>query len=438
MVKKLEEYKWMCPEPFMSSTSWTDGTYRPCCDMYPRRFSPEIIKLLIDSFDISTEDIQDLKESQKTSRAGEVMAKVYKKYIPTISTHTFSEYFESDYHKLAKQLFVDERLDILKETCSGCILAEKSGIKSRREVYTSKLGPDFKKEVEQTIHNYIEDKSNSDVYDRVDVTALVGNICNLSCSMCSSGSSSKYYSEAIKLGESNDRKSIIKSRIRPEVIDDLIKNVLPKTRQMKITGGEPLLSKDFMSLLKKLPTELKNRLQLVITSNLTIDPTEICELIKDFESVEFRISVEGVGEVNDYIRYPSNWNTLLEYCNIIKMYPNITANWSTTVNALNIGHSWKLLELQPDYVSSVAFGSIVTNNFYSINSIPNDIKNKYLNRLYGLGRKYPDTIRFIKLLENAEYNEKEMQLMLAHCRRRDIARGTNLLDVFPEWKDYYK
>ena len=44
----------------------------------------------------------------------------------------------------------------------------------------------------------------------------------------------------------------------------------------------------------------------------------------------------------------------------------------------------------------------------------------------------------IKYLENAEYNETDMWKMLRHIKRRDRLRGTNLLDVFPEWKSIMK
>ena len=78
-------------------------------------------------------------------------------------------------------------------------------------------------------------------------------------------------------------------------------------------------------------------------------------------------------------------------------------------------------------------GSPVTNNFYSLNSIPYDIREIYLDKLYQTGHS-----DLIKYLENAEYNETDMWKMLRHIKRRDRLRSTNLLDVFPEWKKYYE
>ena len=77
--------------------------------------------------------------------------------------------------------------------------------------------------------------------------------------------------------------------------------------------------------------------------------------------------------------------------------------------------------------------SLVTNNFYSLKSIPNDIKDKYLSELY-----QHKMVDLIKLLESSTYDENDMWNMLRHIKRRDGLRETNLLNVWPEWKEYYE
>ena len=83
------------------------------------------------------------------------------------------------------------------------------------------------------------------------------------------------------------------------------------------------------------------------------------------------------------------------------------------------------------------FGSLVTSNFYTIDSIPLDIRDQYLNKMYQYGRQYNEVRDLIKLLEQSNYNEDLMWGMLKHIKRRDILRKRNLLDVFPEWEPYY-
>jgi len=86
--------------------------------------------------------------------------------------------------------------------------------------------------------------------------------------------------------------------------------------------------------------------------------------------------------------------------------------------------------------------SIVANNFYSINSIPDDIKDIYLNLYYSKINKYnslgkEQSKKFIKYLEHSIYNEQDMIKMIQHIKRRDKLRNTNMLNLFPEWKFYY-
>ena len=102
--------------------------------------------------------------------------------------------------------------------------------------------------------------------------------------------------------------------------------------------------------------------------------------------------------------------------------------FTTTINALNIARIPELLKLRKGHA-----GAFVSNKEYSINSVPPDIKDIYLNKLYEEGHT-----ELINYLENATYNEEEMWKMLRHVKRRDRIRGTNLFDVFREWKEYYE
>jgi MoaA/NifB/PqqE/SkfB family radical SAM enzyme len=171
-----------------------------------------------------------------------------------------------------------------------------------------------------------------------------------------------------------------------------------------------------------------------VSTNGTIDPTKFITLCKKFKTVKVDISIEGVRNVHEYIRYPSKWNTIVNnYKKLI--LSNIKPTFVTTINALNVGRLHEILEVLPE--NKVSFSSLVTNNFYSLNSIPPDIKDVYLKRLSGF-KYFKQKQTLIDYLNNTEYNEQDMVQMIQHIKRRDKLRGTNLLDVFPEWKEYYE
>jgi hypothetical protein len=138
-------------------------------------------------------------------------------------------------------------------------------------------------------------------------------------------------------------------------------------------------------------------------------------------------SLEGVGKVNEYIRYPSKWNKVKKNLDIYRTFAFV--NIAATVNALNVSHVHKLKKLDPD----VSY-TMVTNNFYSLNSVPPIFIDKYLNILYQ--NRDIDIIKFFE--KDYNFNDEDMIRMLMHIRRRDKLRNTNLLSVFPEWRPYYE
>ena len=132
--------------------------------------------------------------------------------------------------------------------------------------------------------------------------------------------------------------------------------------------------------------------------------------------------------MTNYIRYGSDFDVVLKHYDMMQEIWGGDVMFTTTINALNIARIPELLKLRKGHA-----GSPVTNNFYSISSIPYEIREIYLNKSYEEG-----ATDLIKYLENAEYNETDMWKMLRHIKRRDRLRGTNLLEVFPEWKEYYE
>ena len=202
-MKKLEDYEWICPEPFANLMTTTDSRYIPCCAL----------------------DYNAL----------------YKKHYDELSStkkHTIKEYYESEFLNKFRDAIKNNDREFLKDICKNCISTEKSGNRSHRQYYLSRyVRGDFKnkkKELEKVISN----NSVPNFLHSVEALSIGGNICNLSCNMCGSGCSSKYNSEAYKLHE--EKFMLPMSSNYGKFIEDLNKfDIL----EMKFTGGEPLLIK---------------------------------------------------------------------------------------------------------------------------------------------------------------------------------------------------
>lgn len=383
-MKKLEDYEWICPEPFTNLFTTPSGHYVPCC--------------AIDYTELFKNYGDELSETGK---------------------HTIDDYLNSDFLKKMRKAMKENDKDFLKDICKNCIKSEQVGNRSHRQWYLQRFIQDEFTHKKQELERLIHEESYPTFLHSVEALSIGGNYCNLACNMCGSGNSSKYNSEAIKLGEEKNMQS--QPVNYKKFYDDLYKfNVL----EFKFTGGEPLLIKKHYEVMSK---QSRDTIIRIIT-NGTVNPKKLITTLEGFKKVIINVSAEGPKDVTNYIRHGSDFDIVLKHYDMMQDVWGDDVMFTATINALNISRIPELLKLRKGHA-----GSPVTNNFYSVNSIPDDIKEIYLQKLYEEGE-----YDLIKYLQNSEYNETDMWKMLMHIKGRDRLRGTNLLEVFPEWKKYYE
>jgi sulfatase maturation enzyme AslB (radical SAM superfamily) len=84
--------------------------------------------------------------------------------------------------------------------------------------------------------------------------------------------------------------------------------VFNHVEEMLFTGGEPFLSRQHFYILEQLVQRGQaSQVSLRYHSNLTHLPEQLLEYWSHFKSVQINCSIEAVGELNNYIRYPSKW-----------------------------------------------------------------------------------------------------------------------------------
>lgn len=395
-MKKLEDYHWICPEPFANINTSFEGIPKPCCVMIP---TDDLVKFI---------DFKNIK---------------------TVEEVSFDNYWNDPLLKRLKNAMKNGGDDeFLKTACSVCSLQEESGNRSHRQFYIDRFENDFF-HLKNKLEKVIESDNPPDFLYSVELDHLIGNICNLSCAYCSPLESSSFDKESVLIGENTERQFGLKNK--NNLFDKDLYKIFNMSEEIKFAGGEPLISKKLYEVIDMI--ESPEEKQIRVVTNGTKFVKKFLEKTKKFKKVTVNMSIEGVGEFNDYIRYPSKWDSV---CKNINTFINSDINFilTPTHNAISLGKLHELCELFGN--ECVTTGSIVTNNFYSLRSIPPDIKEIYLNKLYHYG-KY-DVVKFaIKYLENAKFNETEMYSMLSHIKRRDKHRNMCLLNYVPEWEKYY-
>ena len=136
------------------------------------------------------------------------------------------------------------------------------------------------------------------------------NLCNFACVYCSSDFSSQWASEL----------NIKPVRPDPQQIQqfkDYIFGHAANLKHVYLAGGEPLLMKENLELLKLLKQH-NPTVNLRINTNLSKVDTKIFDLICGFKNVHWTVSVESMAEEFEYIRYGGSWQDFLDNLSVIR------------------------------------------------------------------------------------------------------------------------
>lgn len=269
-------------------------------------------------------------------------------------------------------VFQSEEFDQIRENPTGCWkcqMHENRGGKSHRMLWNERENDDG-----------IAKLTNLDIY--------MGNLCNLACVTCSSANSSKWISEEKKVyGKAEKTKQ---DNIDIELSWDLVKDL----NRIKLAGGEVTIMPEHKSFLQQIiDFGVSKNITLVYIVNNTQDPREFKEFFDQFKSVEFILSVDGIGKVSDYVRYHSNWNDLNRNIqHTIDMGIKVSVNCVSSV--LNVYHLPEVLEWWNDR-GDIFFRLLDYPQHLSIRILQDNDRKKVIDKL----SKYNEFEHIIKVLK---------------------------------------
>lgn len=218
----------------------------------------------------------------------------------------------------------------------------------------------------------------------------LGNLCNIACIMCSSNNSTKWIEEEKKLFGSAFRayQDDIDLTVDYELVKDL--------ERIKLAGGEPLIIPGVVQLMERLiELDVAKNITLSIITNNTQDPRKFAKYFEQFKSVEFICSVEGVGDVNDYVRYGSNWNMVDTNIQRAKDL-GILCSINCVVSILNVYH---LPDMAEWWDGVISYRILDYPSHLSISSLTLDERAIVLARLNG----YPEFDHISQAIIEAPY-----------------------------------
>ena len=216
-----------------------------------------------------------------------------------------SEYFTSPHLAKVRQDLLD---GVKNPSCAKCWQDEENGGDSLRLISNRTIG----RATDTPLMEQIEDPKLSNIKS-FDLT--LGNLCNLKCVMCNPAESSQLLAEAklhpeIKTRYEKDYSQKDFDWPKTDDFVDWCNKYLPQSIHIKFTGGEPFIIPWIQTVLDKIPDEQKKKCVLHFTTNLTIVNLGLFENFSKFKEVWLSVSVEGIKETHEYLRYGHKWETL--------------------------------------------------------------------------------------------------------------------------------
>ena len=236
------------------------------------------------------------------------------------------------WHSLLMKDIRQSMLDGKKHpSCYGCWRVEDTGSKSFREIANKDypVSPELLKTIVPPVK-----------FRYVDLR--FGNLCNLACRMCDPYSSAKLSKEFIEMygQEYLDQYKNMNWFKSPLFWEELYR-YKDDFEKIHLVGGEPLLVKECWKFLRTLSEDpCAKNIVLSYNTNLSHIPPEALEIWPKFKGVVLLVSMDGIGRVNEFIRYPLKWSdfekNLWEIENNFEKYNILNCQVQPTIQAYNI------------------------------------------------------------------------------------------------------
>jgi sulfatase maturation enzyme AslB (radical SAM superfamily) len=203
--------------------------------------------------------------------------------------------------------------------------------------------------------NAIEFDKIQNKKDYLTVGGVLDNVCNSACFSCNEQLSTKIGS--------------LKSKSYP-IIDNsgkFWKLPLDRVVHLDINGGEPSASKNYRHLLQNVPPNVKS---IRINTNCSTVIPEVSNLLESGIHVTVTVSLDGIEDTHDYVRWPIKWDKFYKNLLTYKSMGIQDLNTWTTVSALNIGDFSNILNFVKDHN---------LNHSYALLNAPEVLNVKYSN-----------------------------------------------------------
>lgn len=355
--------------------------------------------------------------------------------------------------------------------CNDCYVMEKYGKVSGRQKQLLKTGitvADFVKSCASS--PFVSEFEKSLQQGQTDLLPLdwqidLGNHCNSACVMCAPASSSRLASEFHRIGLID--KLPVLNWTQDSARVDLLIDLLSKTSNLAylhFVGGETLITPGFKKILQALVKhDFRHNITVGLTTNLTVWDPEINHMLGEFKQVNLGMSIDSTTRVNDYVRYPSDIQSVTE---IMHQWIDLSRrhNWiptiRTTPTALTAGELLDIYKFalenqvgiescnfldEPQLLRMSVLPLMIRRHISA--QIQNWLQHQTIDTATVINTRDPnqvtqsilqDAASYVNYLENSPDETHQLPAMIQYLKKLDQSRGNCVLDYLPEYEELFR
>lgn len=303
------------------------------------------------------------------------------------------------------------------EYCTACWKLEDAGITSDRKLKNSALDFYWNRDI-QSIK---KDASNGN-YSPILIKHETSNKCNSTCVTCGPSASTAWS----KLGK---KINIIPTPATKISYSDIDKLKFSKLIGINFVGGEPLYEKANFYILEKLLEHNNTNCFIQITTNGSVALSDKNKkILNNFKKINFNVSIDGVGPVFEYLRYPLKWNILLSNLEFFKSITNIVSV-SYTVSNLNVLYHHDTINWFKSQNLDFHVNPVVYPTHFRPQALPLLIKKEILDKSI----ESSNLEILLDIDQHSAKDDEDFSKMLSIIKQQDDAKGISIQNYLPEF-----
>jgi len=285
--------------------------------------------------------------------------------------------------------------------CNRCWSLEKRGLTSDRQLKNAAYDVYADKDI-----RYVEESCRKGEFRPEIFKIYTSNICNSTCVTCNPSFSTAW-------GNLKQSKKLV--QINHSILDQLpVENFV----MLNLVGGEPLSEKRNFNILERLISANNNDCFVSITTNGSVSLTTAQKkILSKFKNLNINLSIDGIGPVFEYVRYPLKWDMLLSNLSFYRSQ-NFNLSVSYTISNLNILYYDETIQWFNEQGLNYNHNMVIDPVYFSVNSLPQHTKQQYPNKFFR---------------EQSNKDDERFQTFLIEIEKQDQLKGISINDYLPKF-----